>query len=63
MNYNCALFYMCSHLRLQAIQKQKIIQSPQPVVLGKLNSYMWNNEIRTFSNTQHKNKHKNGLKS
>ena len=28
------------------------------VVLGKLNSYIWENEIRTFSNIIHKNNSK-----
>ena len=27
-------------------------------VLGKLDGYMWKNEIRIFPNTIHKNKHK-----
>ena len=31
-------------------------QSLQEVVVGKLDSYMKKNEIRTFSNTIHKNK-------
>ena len=31
-------------------------QSLQQVVLGKLDSYMYNNEIRTLPNTIHKNK-------
>ena len=31
-------------------------QSLQKVVVGKLDSYMKKNEIRTFSNTIHKNK-------
>ena len=33
-------------------KKQSLLQ----VVLGKLDSYMEKNEIRTFSNTTHKNK-------
>ena len=30
------------------------------VVVGKLKSYMWKNEIRTLPNTMHKNKFKIG---
>ena len=31
-------------------------ESLQQMVLGKLNSYMWKNEIRSSVNTVHKNK-------
>ena len=35
-------------------------QSLQQVALGNLDSYMYKNEIRTFSNTKYKNKFKIG---
>ena len=39
--------------QVYTMEKRKPLQL---VVLGKLDSYMWNNEIRTLPNTIHKNK-------